>query len=81
MELKLELKDKPIKRCGKRSDKCFSLISEEDIGNGLSLLVENDDWGRWIGVVDEDNMCLFSCMVYEDKELPDYIEATKNLFK
>ena len=79
--MKLEKKSVPIKRCGKRSDKNYSLISEEDIGGGLVLLVENDDWGKWVGVVNKDNMCLFSCLVSEDKELPEYIESIKILFK
>jgi len=69
--------EKPVK--GFLSER--GLIEERDIGNGLVLRVESDDWGKYIRVVDKDKMTLLGHLVVNEYELEAKIEIVKELFQ
>lgn len=68
-----EPKDNPIKHC-KLSD--IGLIETFDLKNGIIVRVENDDWGKFIRVV-EGEYTIFSKLVIDEENLDRYIKEVK----
>jgi hypothetical protein len=68
-----ERKAKPIKHC-KLSD--TSLIESFDLKNGIIVRVENDDWGKFIRVV-EGEYTIFSKLIIDEENLERYVKEVK----
>lgn len=59
----------------------WGLLEKFGIGGGFVLRIENDDWGKFIRVVDEEEYTVYGKLVINDKDLEDEIEKAKNHFK
>ncbi len=47
----------------------ISLIEERKIGNDFVLRIENDDWGKFIRVVDKNRNTVWSKLIINQDEL------------
>jgi len=59
----------------------IGLVHERDVGNGLSVRIENDEWGRFIRILDENKMTLLLHLVIHDEELESKIKEAIELVK
>jgi len=65
-------KDVPIKHC-KFSVRDSGLIESFDLNNGITIRVENDDWGKFIRVV-EGEYTIYSKLVVDEENLDRYVK-------
>lgn len=65
-----EPKDVPIKHCRLGE---MGLIETFNLNNGIIVRVENDDWGKFIRVV-EGEYTIFSKLVIEEENLDRYVK-------
>lgn len=58
----------------------ISLIKSVDLKNGNRLRIENDDWGKFIRVVNEEDETLFGRLIIDEENLDQYVEQVKLRF-
>ena len=68
-----EPKEKPIK--GYLSDR--DLLQVYKLKSGNILRVEDDEWGKFIRVIDEKEWTIFSKLVIDEENLDRYIKEVK----
>lgn len=55
----------------------IGLIEVIDLNNGRKLRVENDDWGKFIRVIDDEEYTIFSKLIIDEENLDRYIKEVK----
>lgn len=65
-----EPKAVPIKHCELSE---IGLIESFDLNNGIIVRVENDDWGKFIRVV-EGEYTIFSKLIVDEKDVDRYVK-------
>lgn len=58
----------------------ISLIEVFSLGNNHKLRVENDDWGKYLRVINEDDATVFSKLIIDEINLNKYIDEIKQRF-
>jgi hypothetical protein len=58
-----------------------SLIEKRCIGKGYTLRIENDDWGKFIRIVDMEGDTVFGKLVVNEDELELQIQQAIALYK
>lgn len=59
----------------------IGLLVELGLPNGHILRVENDDWGKFIRVVDNEGYTVYGELVVKEDKLDEKIKEAKNYFK
>lgn len=72
----IEKQNKRIK--GYLSD--ISLIKVIPLRNGMKLRIENDDWGKFLRVIDKENYTIHSKVVVDEENIVKYIDELKEAF-
>ena len=55
----------------------IGLIEVHKLKDGKLLRIENDDWGKFIRVIDNEDYTIFSKLIIDEENLDRYVKEVK----